>query len=615
MTDHHDSTHPNDPIGAGDTTDAADARWFREAVAPVVDARPVPDAWDTILARAIGEGPSVMPRSPAPCAGHGDHGFRSARHRLLLAVAAIVAIAGIGATSVIARNDRDRQAITATPTPPNATGWYVPVGLPAGWKLESVATERHDVGGRQSDCPCNETFWQAAYGRASVAVNSFRTDADLAGTDLGVGLEEIELPRGLTGHVGKVGPYEVVTWVDAEHAWQVASRWLARSAVVRAASHLVTNPEDPPLDRYRELRRTRSSYEGVRAYHSVTVKLRNERRGLTVAYRLEPFPSDQMITYLAGTVEQVILRGAVEKVDRVRIDRTDDGAPNDHVLYFGAWPGVWVSAGIDGASRSDGPATEADLEAVLASLRPATTTEWHAFLDTAAGDVADNARATTLADLIVANGTGTSDHAASTSSPSEVAATGTIVTSPLPFDTKGLPAGWEAMTTSEPASGRVAAGQPLTIAIEVTNTGPEPRPLTACTWSLISVDRPNDQGQVNRGPCDVATNGSVKQEYVFPTDSLAPGRYRAETRFPGFSFSDPVLVLPQFCTGDADVTDDYAGLSEALARTEAAMRNGTDSGFRVMWRDGNSPALTMDLRTDRVNVMIEDGKVIGACTF
>ncbi|MEO6627675.1 MAG: hypothetical protein ABIP03_03825, partial [Aquihabitans sp.] len=110
MTDHHDSTHPNDPIGAGDTTDAADARWFREAVGPVVDARPVPDAWDTIRARATGEGPTVVALSAAPGRGRSDgHGGRrlpAGRRTLALAAAALLAVVGIG-TTVVLRDKAD----------------------------------------------------------------------------------------------------------------------------------------------------------------------------------------------------------------------------------------------------------------------------------------------------------------------------------------------------------------------------------------------------------------------------------------------------------------------------------------------------------------------------
>ncbi len=41
-----------------------------------------------------------------------------------------------------------------------------------------------------------------------------------------------------------------------------------------------------------------------------------------------------------------------------------------------------------------------DLQTVIAGLRPASSAEWEAFLDTATGSVESEARAPSLADLI-----------------------------------------------------------------------------------------------------------------------------------------------------------------------------------------------------------------------
>lgn len=56
-------------------------------------------------------------------------------------------------------------------------------------------------------------------------------------------------------------------------------------------------------------------------------------------------------------------------------------------------------------------------------------------------------------------------------------------------------------------------------------------------------------------------------------------------------------------------TDQYLGLTEQQAKDLAK-----DNGFtvRVAGRDGECYALTMDYRTDRVNVYLEDGTVTAA---
>jgi hypothetical protein len=56
-------------------------------------------------------------------------------------------------------------------------------------------------------------------------------------------------------------------------------------------------------------------------------------------------------------------------------------------------------------------------------------------------------------------------------------------------------------------------------------------------------------------------------------------------------------------------TEGYIGLTQAEAKQYAAEN---DQTIRVAGRDGKCFPLTMDYRTDRVNLYLEDGVVIAA---
>lgn len=71
---------------------------------------------------------------------------------------------------------------------------------------------------------------------------------------------------------------------------------------------------------------------------------------------------------------------------------------------------------------------------------------------------------------------------------------------------------------------------------------------------------------------------------------------------------EPVCILE----GTEEAAPEYLGLTEAEANDLAAEQNLV---LREAGRDGECPALTMDLRDDRINVEFIDGIVVGAAKF
>ncbi|MDW3214746.1 MAG: hypothetical protein R8G01_12150 [Ilumatobacteraceae bacterium] len=84
---------------------------------------------------------------------------------------------------------------------------------------------------------------------------------------------------------------------------------------------------------------------------------------------------------------------------------------------------------------------------------------------------------------------------------------------------------------------------------------------------------------------------------------------------PGVSsdVSDPVDgAAPCLTAEQGDPAPDYVGLDEAEAQELA---NSEGLTMRVVGRDGECDAITLDLRDDRVNVDLVDGVVVAAAYF
>ena len=124
---------------------------------------------------------------------------------LLRAAAVLVVLAAIATVAVVATRP-DRHDPVVRTDPGSATGWYIPTGLPAGWKVRAVELIQHDV----EQCPCARHLWHDERTgnliATQVAVLSLDTPS---GTDPSG--PQVDLGGGITGH--EAGDH-LIEWTD-----------------------------------------------------------------------------------------------------------------------------------------------------------------------------------------------------------------------------------------------------------------------------------------------------------------------------------------------------------------------------------------------------------------
>ena len=411
MTEHIDGPDRTDGTDTNGAADHADRRWFRDVVAPVVDAEPVPDAWDDIRARATGEAPTaataagelgakLVHLAPAPSAD------LPRRRRALLVAAAVLAVVGIVAGVVLTRDGDDERTVVAVPGPDDdATGWYVPEDLPDGWELESVDADWLDVKvPEKTACPCTTTAW--ASDDAELVLTSFLSTESPVEAPADPDDDRAQgLGSGVTGWVDEMERTIQVAWTDAGVTSQLWTLGLSREPSLDAARTLVAQgPATPPMPGLTE-RSSDTIPAGVRAYHSVLVTMVHQPSGRRATYGLIPEGFDPGTLFLllpnAPTPEE--LPGQSLPVERVEVD-ANDGTGASEMLFHGRWPGSEVFVGRYVEPAPADPLNEDDLRLLAAALRPATGEQWRSFLDSASGPVADVARTDRLSDLIVHEG-------------------------------------------------------------------------------------------------------------------------------------------------------------------------------------------------------------------
>lgn len=380
--------------------DDADARWFREVLAPVVDTQPVPDGWREIAERVGSTDATVVHLEPS----RPDRATRSRRGRQLLVAAAVLAVIGMVAAFVLTRgSDDDARTVVAVPGPDDdATGWYVPTDLPEGWRLAEVQTDWRDVEGFVGSCPCTLTSWQQADRPAAAQVVTVTADAgedDDPVADPRSDDVPVDLGDGVTG-VLRGGTH--VVWVGGGRSMTVASD-RDDAELVDLATAVRADPRALAATGYTAVD-TVEIPASARAFHAVTVVLTHPADGRTLRYEVTPHGYDDVWLYariLGSRPVPDLPRPVEEVVLDPRFTEVDD--PAAAAMFVGWWPGADLVTGGDSGVGTD-QATRDEVLALLRSLRPATAEEWSAFLDTATGTVEDDARADRLADLIVHEG-------------------------------------------------------------------------------------------------------------------------------------------------------------------------------------------------------------------
>ena len=375
---------------------------LHDALDRVATQRPVADGWDAIVERLTDEAAGTAVVTPLS-AGSALRGRPSGRRLALIAacVAAVGALA-VGVVALAGRDD-DKGQVTLTPPPADTTGWYVPRDLPAGWVLESVGTDLVDAneGPTGTSCPCTRDVYLSsgsALSHQTWAIPSGQVS--LTGDPIGLG----------DGVLGYRTPPTSILWEQGGRLHQLVGHTpgleggngdLDPTLVLAAARSLAALPSgaEPRIDGYELV--SRNTVPDVATYRTVVVTLRNTESGRRASYGLSPTGFDVADVFAAvGAHETVEIPGQPEELDRFTINPGVAPGDGDLYLYVGQWPGADVFVGRFLEPAATNPMYDDDLQTVIAGLRPASSAEWEAFLDTATGSVESEARAPSLADLI-----------------------------------------------------------------------------------------------------------------------------------------------------------------------------------------------------------------------
>lgn len=511
-----------DPTAHDDAGD--DRAWFRSHIDPVVDAQPIADAWSSIAARTDGD-------SPAPAAV-GRH--RASTPRWLAAAAVVVVLAAVAAMVVTGRDDHDDSVTTGQTD--EATGWYIPKGLPDGWSLIRAGVDR----GSYCEDVTHEWRREAtdAIGAAAIrlTIEACAVPQPEAvgepGPSLGSGIDRSTFTT--------IGDQSQLVW-QSDATWTLAGTGVSRDDLVTAARALVADPSlvevhqtATPLEGFAD--GGGGSGSGVQPDRgdgiAVFLALRTPQ-GYRVSYQL--FPSGEGWVSSPLQVEEPF-DVAAQPNPLVRRDVTSllgpDLGSSDSGSVFGAWPGAdvqiatWVSPGFDQIDdEGEAPPIRYEtrrrlIRELAGSLRPATTEEWRAFLATSDEPSSDALRRAESIDDVADAETG-----ATTTAPSAASTTlsaPVTTSSPVEPTTTATPRG-EGPVTSGPGtstpneqeqasftelddldirleleSGTVRAGSPVAGTLVLTNPTDRDIDLTECSegftrWGLVPAADPDQE--------------------------------------------------------------------------------------------------------------------------
>lgn len=361
----------------------ADAPWLVTALHDIAETAPVAEApaLDGPLVRSID--PRGRRRAP-----------------VLLVAAAIVLVLAAAAVFAVRSSD-------GTDQPPSSieagapTGWYVPEDLPDGWTVRGVSSV-----GSERPCPCRSRIWTGAegswigYSSDPASVGESWDEPD--GVPLGGGaagslrsddVVDIDLGSGISGTITAGGPGVFqVTWVEGDRARTVGSGGVDDDELMAIARDLVGQPDptEPLIDGWEQIYALdEAGPTAAQPLVMVEVETPDANR---VRYLM--MASGDAATFVAGSVpEERVLEGQplpmIELLPAIGRDRLVNP-------LVGEWPGSDVY--VDIVSEDEAP-TQAEVDELAASLRPATTQEWRAFVRRYTSSEPGLLEAATVADL------------------------------------------------------------------------------------------------------------------------------------------------------------------------------------------------------------------------
>lgn len=598
----------------------ADPRTDRlhDALVVVADRHdPGPDAWARIQDR-LHDGPSLA-EVDVPAAAR-----RPGRTRLLAAAAVVAALAALVAAVLVTGSD-DGAQVTTTSSDEAPTGWYIPVGLPDGWSVTSVTSDRID-----EECPCRTVVWANA-DRSQVVIAS-RSDApteDIQGLDVGPDeITEFELGEGVTAT--RTGPMQTDNPVDARDDWMVDWEADGQRTSFSADGVPVEDAEpisralfaDPMTDRipvsglsvidewHEDGEVARSAHVDVMMQtpsgNPIDYSLAAPHEAVSIAWNYQP--TDRLPGQPLATLGNESGGPAPEGSDFPDMPVTHD--------YLGRWPGATVrSAGFrQGESGSDEVApTDAEVETLMASLRPATTAEWRRFVATAGNRDRSVTASATFADLV--DGI-TIDDATSGATTTAAAPVGDLTDLEYSLAAEPRIATWEdamaVLTVHNPTEATITDPTCVIDRTSVAFIGLDPETIERLGANATgefperwSDDGPCDGGLVLEPGATKTVRLVIRAQYLDARYGPLPaGRYLLSAQIGTIQDNVEVNVGPADCTGDASR---YLGRTEQSARDLAQVL-----GDEVRIPEPGPYSDVADQVCNRVSLVLGDD---GAVTF
>ena len=535
-----------------------------------------------------------------------------------------------------------------------------------------------------SRCDVARQRWKAAPERAEP--DGTRPAIELTFT----GCREVPVDPGIAGP--KIGPrsvdsfiapakddptHQVVRWEDEGGLWELTGEGVAGDRLLAAAQAIAADPvaTDPPLSGFEPTGTGTGGDNDPDGPPTISLDLRSPT-GELVTYDLVAPGHGPPLTPFTSDVDRSLADQplGLRRRGSIPVERFARGAQDRSGYLFGSWPGadVLLPEHVRPDESADQPPTPAEAEAlvdaVAASLRPASAETWRAFLGTAE-EAADPRLLTsdTLAALddpqVGATGT-TSPTTAPTDRPptTPTVSTPTATAPPTPGATPGSVVSGPGVLTPrddewkqaapledldirlELASDTVFVGQPVAGTLIVRNRTDEPIEFGECSrspteWGLVPASTPDRSlpdrriidcyaNQPNVGPRQtvrfpldwVRPAGFVAQRSAkdgwSPAGTLPGGDYLAIVEIPGrtsdLRLTIPVTVPDPPCeTTDADV-EAYLRHSIEGAKAVAAERG---DEIRLASVDGRPTVKADDLRCGRINIDIDASEVVNAVRY